>query len=221
MDTETTTTKTKKNVAQLIVEKYQEYILLNGNEPPSIYSFCKEIEIEEAEFYDHFNDFNQIAAAFWVEGFSSVKDAMMADPEFNNFSVREKLLSFYYGYFENMKRNRSYALASFKGITNLINREPNQLKSLKEEYKAWAKELISEGIGSEEIAGRSKISDNYDNVFWLQFMFLLHFWMKDDSKGFEKTDAAIEKSVNFGFDLIEKNALDSALDFGKFLFQNR
>jgi hypothetical protein len=37
---------------------------------------------------------------------------------------------------------------------------------------------------------------------------------------FEKTDAAIEKSVNLAFDLIGKGILDNALDFGKFLYQN-
>jgi hypothetical protein len=72
----------------------------------------------------------------------------------------------------------------------------------------------------EEIAGRSKLSDNYDSLFWYQFMFLLDFWRKDGSTDFERTDEAIEKSVNLSFDLIEKNALDSAFDFGKFIFQN-
>ena len=221
METETTTTNKKENVAQMIVEKYQEYILLNGHEPPSIYAFCKDIGIEEGDFYDHFNDFNQLASAFWLDSFYSVKDAMTSDSEFASFSVREKLLSFYYGYFEKLKKNRSYALLSFKGITSILNREAQQLNPLKKEYKSWASELVAEGIGSNEIAGRSKISETYDNLFWLQFLFLLNFWMKDDSRGFEKTDAAIEKSVHFGFDLIEKNALDSAIDFGKFLFQNR
>jgi hypothetical protein len=33
------------------------------------------------------------------------------------------------------------------------------------------------------------------------------------------TDAAIEKSVNLAFKLISDNALDSMIDFGKFIFQ--
>jgi hypothetical protein len=49
--------------------------------------------------------------------------------------------------------------------------------------------------------------------------FLLLFWRDDESAGFEKTDAAIEKSVNLAFDLIGKGAVDSAFDFAKFLYQ--
>ena len=40
------------------------------------------------------------------------------------------------------------------------------------------------------------------------------------SKSFEKTDAAIEKSVNLIMELMGKSALDSMFDLGKFLFQN-
>ena len=51
--------------------------------------------------------------------------------------------------------------------------------------------------------------------------FLLLFWRDDDSAGFEKTDAFVEKSVNLAFDLIGKGALDSAIDFAKFLYQSK
>ena len=47
------------------------------------------------------------------------------------------------------------------------------------------------------------------------------FWKEDNSPGFEKTDAAIEKSVNLAFDLIGKGAVDSAIDFAKFMYQNK
>lgn len=221
MEAEINSEETQINMEDRIIQHYQNYILEHGEEPPSIYSFCKELEIDEGHFYDYFNDFHQLAGVFWLRTFINVKDTMTADAEFSNFSVREKLLSFYYGFFEMLKKNRSYALLSFKESKSILNHEPRNLKSLKKEYKEWAKNMVSEGIGNGEIAGRLKISDTYDNIFWLQLLFLINFWIKDDSRGFEKTDVAIEKSVHFSFDLIEKNALDSAIDFGKFLFQNR
>ena len=51
--------------------------------------------------------------------------------------------------------------------------------------------------------------------------FLLLFWKDDESPGFEKTDAAVEKSVNLAFDLIGKGAVDSFIDFAKFLYQSK
>jgi hypothetical protein len=49
----------------------------------------------------------------------------------------------------------------------------------------------------------------------------MDFWIKDNSKGFEATDAAIEKSVNLGFDLVGPGPLDSIIDFGRFLISQR
>jgi len=52
-------------------------------------------------------------------------------------------------------------------------------------------------------------------------LFLLQFWINDSSAGFEKTDAAIEKSVKTVFDLFDTNTIDSVIDFGKFLWKER
>ena len=45
--------------------------------------------------------------------------------------------------------------------------------------------------------------------------------MDDNSAGFEKTDMAIEKSVNTVFDVFDNTPLDSIIDLGKFLWQNK
>ncbi|HEY9116898.1 MAG TPA: TetR family transcriptional regulator C-terminal domain-containing protein, partial [Roseivirga sp.] len=92
---------------------------------------------------------------------------------------------------------------------------------VKKGFKSWVAELLLEGEETEEIENRPLIGKRYDEALWLQFLFVVGFWVKDDTKGFEKTDAAIEKSVNLAFDLMGRGPLDAMLDFGKFLFQNR
>ncbi len=204
-----------------ILESYREYMLMNDQEPPSIYAFCKEINISEEDFYEYFNSFEQIADAIWSELFSGVVKKVEDEPEYIEYAIREKLLSFYYEFFIQMKKYRSYAMITIEdGLANLGG-TPSGMAEMKKDYKAWIKDLIEEGIRNGEVASRSKLTDAYDSIFWYQFLFLLNFWKRDKSQGFEKTDAAVEKSVTLTFDLIEKNALDSAFDFGKFIFQNR
>ena len=43
----------------------------------------------------------------------------------------------------------------------------------------------------------------------------------DTSKGFEKTDALIEKSVNVVFEVFDNTRLDTILDLGKFLWKEK
>lgn len=213
-------TKKTKSTREKIIEKYQDFVLTHGESPKTVYAFCKELKIEEAEFYRHFANFNQISAAFWTDVFHSVKEQLSATPEWGDFMVREKLLSFYYSFFEKIKSHRSYAMATFGRKAFSLRNEMKDMQELKKEFKLWIRELVAEGKVSGEIASRSKLSDNYDAIYWYQFMFLMDFWRKDSSNSFERTDEAVEKTVNLSFDLIEKNALDSAFDFGKFIFQN-
>ncbi len=212
---------TKKDLRAKILEAYQEQLLLKGENPASVYAFCKDLGISESEFYQHFSDFEAVASQFWIGIFKESTKRLGGSPEWDEFMVREKLLTFYYSFFEAIKGHRSYALLTLKGSLLGFKKEFADIKDLKTDYKKWLKGLINEGQAQGEIAGRSKLSDIYDDIFWYQFMFLLDFWRKDRSSNFEKTDEAIEKSVNLSFDLIEKNALDSAFDFGKFIFQNR
>lgn len=213
--------KTKQDKKTKITNAYREHILLHGEKPTSVFAFCKDLKIKEADFYEYFNDFEQIADSFWIEKFKESREALENSAEFAQFTARDKFLSFYFSFFENLKNDRSYALLHLKNLTlkNLL--EGQQMKELKKHYKSWAQQLIIDAKNRDEISGRSSISNTYDDLLWYQFLFLLDYWKKDRSRGFEKTDEAIEKAVNFGFDLMEKNAIDSAFEFGKFMFQNR
>ena len=98
---------------------------------------------------------------------------------------------------------------------------PKFLTSFKSEFKTYIDNLVAEGLETEEIVKRPIITDRYYDGLWLQLMFVINFWIKDDSTNFEKTDAAIEKSVNLSFELMGKGPLDMMVDFAKFLYQNR
>ena len=68
-----------------------------------------------------------------------------------------------------------------------------------------------------------KITKQSPKIFsegaWVQFLFLLRFWMNDGSPGFEKTDMAIEKSVTTIFDVFDNTPINNLVDFGKFLYK--
>ena len=55
----------------------------------------------------------------------------------------------------------------------------------------------------------------------MQLGFLLKFWVEDTSESFEKTDQAIEKSVQTAFDVFDNTPLSALLDFGKFLWKEK
>lgn len=204
----------------LILKSYQDYILENGKQPASIFKFANDLNIAEKEFYALFNSFEGIEKEIWHDYFKQTLTIIEADDVYAEYSVREKLLSFYFTFFELLQKNRSYVLLCFNKKIK-IEATPQFLKVFKNDFRHYAKDLVLEGIETDEIASRTYLSDNYDKAFWVQMMFLLRFWINDSSQGFEKTDAAIEKAVNLSLDLVAKGPLDSMIDFAKFLIQNR
>ena len=220
---ETTTTKktVKKDYRKLILEGYVNHVLEHGAEPASVFKFAKDLKMKEEEFYTYFTSFESIKSSIWVSIFDSTLEQVEAQEVFIEYSVREKFLSFLFTWIEELKKNRSYLLSLYQDKSKAFKSLPSDTREFKEKFKDFAGELISEGKESQEIASRPVIADRYDEALWLQVAFIFKYWLDDRSPRFEKTDAAIEKSVNLAFDLMGKSALDSFLDFAKFLYQTK
>ncbi len=205
---------------QKIIDAYIAYLLEHGEQPKSVFTFAKSLEMEEGKFYKHFASFGAIEKYIMNWLFTETKNQLEGDEVFNGYGAREKMLAFFYAWVERARNYRSY-------LVHLHNRNkihppvPNYLSDVKDDFKTFTQSIINEGINNNEVADRKYISDKYADGLWVQFGFIHTFWLKDDSKDFEKTDAVIEKSVQLSFELISKGVLDVAIDFGKFLFQNR
>jgi hypothetical protein len=223
-----------------IRKAYTEYVLENGKQPTSVFQFAKKLKIAESEFYDHYASFDAIEADVWLALFNDTKTTVEADSTYQTYSVREKLLAFYYTWIELLKSQRSFVVYSYGNIRAEMgpkagtsprerlamrvrggNAGRQILSPFKEAFYDFARDLLAEGRESREVEPRPFLTDRYPNALWTQALFILDFWVKDVSKGFEKTDTAIEKSVNTAFDLIGRSPLDTLFDFAKFAYQNR
>ena len=221
METATAKKTNKKDYRKLIIEGFRAHVLEHGTAPKSIFKFAKELKMKEEEFYTYFTSFESIKSAVWVDIFDETLAQIEVQDVFKTYSAREKFLSYLFTWIEELKKNRSYLLSLYgEGSKSMISM-PKEAAEFKERFKDFANEIILEGKETEEIANRPIISDRYDEAMWLQAWFVLKYWLDDRSPRFEKTDAAIEKSVNLAFDLMGKSALDSFLDFAKFLYQSK
>ncbi len=203
-----------------IKNAYQEHLLRNGSRPASVYKFCLDIGIKEDDFYNFFGSFDGVERQIWNGFIQKTVNKLKADEGFGLFTAREQILSFYFALVEELRPNRSFVLLQVADIRQ-TDIAPPFLKEFRSTFEKFIGEILNAGKEKGEIANRPWLDERYPRLFWLHMVFILRFWRNDDSAGFEKTDAAIEKSVNLAFDLISKGAVDTAFDFGKFLFQNR
>ncbi len=202
-----------------IQEAYIDYVLTNNEPPKSVYNFAKSLKISENEFYNHFASFSGIEKAIWtsltITAISKIKEQEI----WAQYNSREKILSFFYSYVELLKTQRSFVVYSLKKYSKRLS-TPDVLSAAREIFENFAEEVINEGLESGELAERKHLSKRYKDALWLQFAFIVKFWMEDDSVGFEKTDEAIEKGINLAFDLFQRSPIDHLFEYGKFLVQN-
>ncbi len=212
-------TKTRKqpvDFSQKIISAYMDYVLTEKKQPASVYAFAKLAGLTEKEFYTCFTSFADIDNAIWDQAAEQTLSTLTGSKEFETYTTREKILGFFYTLQEALNANRSFFIYSLKTHQPMYR----NLRNFKKRIEDFSKQVIQQGLAEKELEERKFISDRYHDGVWVNTLFILNFWAKDDSMGFEKTDAAIEKSVNLMLELMGKSALDSVLDFGKFLFQN-
>lgn len=216
-----TPVETKQPVsADHIISLYMEYVLERGEEPRSVYKFAKDNDLTEAEFYQFFGSFEGLRQQIWVAFYQNTIVVLGKDPDYSHYENKEKLLGFFFTFFELLTANRSYVLFALEEHMDRM-KGLKQMSKLRVKIKDFAADLIEQSNDDKNF----KLAKNPVQLFsegaWVQFLFLLRYWMTDNSAGFEKTDVAIEKSVKVVFDVFETTPLESIFDFGKFLFKDR
>lgn len=210
----------KKPNADMLIATYMDYVLENEYTPRSVYKFAKDNEMTEADFYKFFGSFEGLRKAIWDKFFENSLSVMEKSKEYAGFSNREKLLTFFYTFFEVLTANRSYVLYTLNESESTI-KNLEELKSLRKKIKNFSKGLIQDGNRDKTLKLFQQSEMIFSEGVWVQFLFLLKFWMDDNSAGFESTDVAIEKSVNTVFDVFDNTPLERVVDFGKFIWKER
>ncbi|MFD0836630.1 TetR family transcriptional regulator C-terminal domain-containing protein [Mariniflexile aquimaris] len=203
-----------------IVTFYMDYVLEHNEKPSSVYSFAKANNFEESKFYEFFGSFEAIEKHIFKVFFDNSMLALNNSAEFQKFDARNKLLSFYFTFFENLTANRSYVL-------HALNEHKNALKNLavlaniRKPFTQFIKDLDIETIDIKQEQLQNFQNRALQESAWIQFLLTIKFWMDDTSPSFEKTDIYIEKSVNTSFDVLNVVPLKSVIDFGKFIFKEK
>lgn len=202
-----------------IYNKFIAYVLLNKKRPASIHTFMEGLKLKEGTFYKYFHSFDELVKEFWKTIFDRTLQEIQSQEVYVSYSVNEKLLAFYFSWVEALKDYREY-------IKYVIEEEkiyqlyPDDFELFKLAFEDYSAKLVEEGLATEEIASRMYLTDKYKYVLWYQPVSIVKFWVKDESKNFEDTDALIEKTVNFSFDLMRSNGIDSFFDLAKFHIQH-
>lgn len=206
--------------ADFIVSNYMDYVLRHNSKPQSVYSFATDNNFDESLFYKHFASFEALEKSIFGQFFTNTIQVLHKSEDYNSYDSRNKLLSFYYTFFENLTANRSFVVYA---LTNdkLPLKSLKKLKELRTLFIDYVDTLDIQVLQLKEKRLEEIKEKAFLESYWVQLLFTFKFWMDDTSASFQKTDLFIEKSINASFDLIDMSPLKSVIDFGKFLFKEK
>lgn len=208
----------KKSVSEASMEQqYMAFFEEHYRRPNSVLEFVKYCGVAEGDFYAKHSSLEHLEESVWMNMADGLIHRLAEDETYMAYSVREKTLAFFFGFFEEALKHRSFVLYSAGDLKNPALLKFKRFKSTLSEY---FEALAVAGIEAKELPGLGNLSRWYAKGALAQFLFLLNFWKNDSSSGFEATDEAIERSVNLIFDLAGMNALESGLGFARFLFRH-
>ena len=212
--------KKKTISASNIISFYMDYVLEHNKQPNTIYAFAKANNFEEAKFYEYFGSFQAVEEHVFKAFFDNTITALEKSEDYKNFDPRNKLLSFYFTFFENLTANRSYVLYALDEHKNNMKRL-KLLSKLKYAFTSYVEHLGIDLIDIKQTQLDKIQTRGLKETAWLQLLLTMKFWIDDTSASFEKTDIYIEKSVNTSFDVLDVAPVRSLIDFGKFIFKER
>ncbi|MBT8394140.1 MAG: TetR/AcrR family transcriptional regulator [Bacteroidia bacterium] len=197
---------------------YMNYVLENNEKPKSVYNFAKANNFEESQFYNHFGNFEVLEQTIFQAFFDNTISVLEKNDEYQNLDAKNKLLSFYFTFFEMLTANRSYVVFALEGHMTDI-KKIKALSKLKRSFTDYIDTLDIKTIEIKQKRLEQIQTISIQESAWLQLLLTMKFWMEDTSASFEKTDILIEKAVNASFDLMDIKPLKTVTDLGKFLFK--
>lgn len=213
-------TKKKILTKDDIISMYMNDVLEKGEKLKSVFHFVKGKDFSEAEFYAFFGTLEGLEKEIFRLFLANTIDLLHKNTDYQQYDMKNKMLSFYFTFFEILTANRSYVVQALKNDSSPI-RNLKQLSTLRESFKEYVAEILTDEYRIEQERFQKFQEKSIQESAWIQLMLTIKFWMDDVSPAFEKTDIFIEKSVNASFELMNIAPINHLIDLGKFLFKEK
>ncbi|MCX7548571.1 TetR/AcrR family transcriptional regulator [Xanthomarina sp. F1114] len=211
----------KKTISKAeLIALYMNYVLEKGKTEHTVYLFTKDNKLNEQDFYKYFASFEVLEKQVFKTFFENTTALLEKSDDYKSFDARNKLLSFYFTFFENLTANRSFVIYVLEQDKHSL-KKLSKLSELRKSYIAYIDSLDIEILDLQHKQINKLQEKGLRESAWIQLLITIKFWMDDSSPSFEKTDIFIEKSVNTSFDLVQTTPLKSVIDLGKFLFKEK
>lgn len=177
----------------------------------SIPNLTKETGKTASEIYTLFPNKNSILKFYYPSLVIRYRAMISEIDDFDSYSISEKLSNFAFTLFDMMGERREFVEDTFgKFEWNCTSKSEFQ-----QEIKSLFKDFFTTDGNIATSAG-FLIGDLFYASLKTQFLFLIKFWLEDDSEGRERTFALTDKITGFIEELVYSKIVDKGFDLAKY-----
>lgn len=177
----------------------------------SIPNLTKETGKSASEIYSLFPNKNSILKFYYPSLVIRYRAMISEIDDFESYSISEKLSNFAFTLFDMMNERREFVEDTFEKYEwNCTSKSEFQ-----QEIKALFEDFFTSDGNIATSAGFF-IGDLFYASLKTQFIYLIKFWMEDDSEGRERTFALTDKITGFIEELVYSKIVDKGFDLAKY-----
>jgi len=164
-----------------------------------------------SEIYSLFPNKNAILKFYYPSLIVRYQAMISEIDDFDSYSISEKLSNFAFTLFDMMDERREFVEDTFDKYVWTC--------SSKSEFQKLIKSLFKDFFTSDGKIATSAgffMGDLFYSSLKTQFLFLIKFWLDDNSEGRERTFALTDKITGFIEELVYSKIVDKGFDLAKF-----
>ena len=163
-----------------IINFYMEYVLTNGKKPDSVYSFSKQYNFTEKDYYEYYGNFNLLEQSIFKVFYEKTINLLEKNEDYQNYSDRDKILSFYYSFFELLTANRSYVVFAIGSQTKKL-KNIDTLRLLKKSFCNYIDKLDINILETNQDTLDKIQNKTLKESAWFQLVLTMKYWLEDTS----------------------------------------
>jgi hypothetical protein len=170
-------------------------------------------DIPVSDLYKLFPNRNSVLKYYYTVQFRNVLEITQNIDGYQNFSLAEKLSTIAYTLIDLLLEDREFVDQTF---TNLICKSHSKT-DFEKELDYYLKTTFN---NDQRISASASIIMNswFYSIIRKHYMWLITYWLNDESNGFENTMAITDKWTSLLQELLYNSIIDKSLDLTKFMF---
>jgi len=176
-------------------------------------------EVGTATIYNYFATKEKILFAYFLEKQRELAREIADIPDFNAFTLKEKLQSHLESLLGIYLKDREFVLMAYKMMFDSPLRTFAEFAPVKDTFTETVGGFIGSAIENKEII-EHPFKGFINNLYWDYSSLMILYWLNDESEGFSNTSQLIDMTLDIIVEILKSGIIIKVTDILSFLFRS-